>query len=469
MTPNGIIFTLKLYTFLLFHFKLYIMKTKSKSVEMPIINALAAGIDIGGKENYVAINQNQKDVRVFGVYHEDHKNLAKWLTENGITIVALEATGTFWQTLYFHLESLGFEVLLVSSKTIKNPSGKTDKKDCLWLQKLLSLGLLNGSFIPEPSIEKIRQFTRYRNTLVEEKGACANRVQKYLHQLNIRLDIAFSDIMGVSSLTILNAILAGERDADVLADMIEGNVKKSKEEIKKALCGNWREDLLFLIGDQLAIYKNFDLSIEKVEKRIEAELASITENEYKAPIDKLTKKKLQKGQYKIDVATLSYNYYGVDLMEVDGIAHNTVMSIIGEVGRDIYKFKTAKQFSSWLRLAPNNKISGGKILSNRTPKSKNNLAIAFRNAANTVGQRKDGMLKSFFSRIAYRKGRGAAITATARKLAVIIWNMIMKKESYKPILEEEYNQRLRDNAIKRMKKTMDRLGIGTNELIMQGG
>ena len=446
-----------------FILNLFIIK-KLETLEVEIVNPNAAGIDIGSRENYVAINDNKSDVVVFGVYECDYKALSDHLKQNGITIVAMEATGSYWQTLYHHLETAGFSVKLASSKTMKNPKGKTDKLDCLWLRKLLTLGMLEASFIPEPTIEKIRQFTRYRNTMVEERSACANRIQKFLHQLNIRLDVAFSDVMGASSLRILNAILDGERNADVLVELVEKTVKQSKDEIKKALAGNWREELLFLIKDQLMFCKSIDGSIERAEKQIELILGSIPSAPNKVDLPTLTKKKLQKGQYKINVSQLSYDYFGVDLMQIEGIAHNTVRSIISEVGRDIHKFKTAKQFVSWLRLAPNNKISGGKILSNRTPKSKNNLAIAFRNAANTIAQKKEGMLKTFFSRIAYRKGRGAAITATARKLGVIVWNMVMKLENYMPLQQADYIEKIRLNTIKNMQKTINKLNINTNEL-----
>ncbi|MEJ7610625.1 MAG: IS110 family transposase [Ferruginibacter sp.] len=438
---------------------------KKQTLDLPVINHHAAGIDVGSKEHWVAIGQNDTDVKIFGVYTKDYQSMVEWLNENAVTSIVMEATGSYWQTLFSHLEKAGFEVLLCSSKTIKNPAGKTDKKDSRWLQKLHTLGLLKPSFIPEKQIEELRQYTRYRHNIMLDASAHANRIQKILHLLNVRLDVVFSDVMGASGMKIIKAILAGERCGEALAAMANNGIKKSKQEIALALVGNWKKELLFQLADVLSLYERLQESIIKTEIQIEELLKEINKENAALYNDSLTKKKKQKGQYKIDVAGLSYQYFGVDLMAIDGVAHNTVMTLISEVGMDIKKFKTAKTFASWLRLCPNNKTSGGKILSSRTPRSKNLLAHAFRNAANTIAQRKEGSLKVFFSRIAFKKGRGAAISATARKIAVIVWNMILKQTPYLPIEENNYKEKIKKNCTNNIRKTMQRLNISVDELV----
>lgn len=440
---------------------------KKQNVQLPVINYHVAGIDVGSKEHWVAIGQNSADVRVFGVYTKDMDEMVSFLRDSNITEVVMEATGTYWQTLYSHLERAGFKTILSTSRGIKNPAGKTDRLDCQWLQQLRTLDLLKPSFIPEKDVEKIRQYTRYRNKLMLESTACINTIQKILQQLNLRLDVVLSDVVGVSGLNIINAILAGERDGNVLASLAKGNLKRTKEEIASALIGNWKEELLYQLKDQMEIYNHLQKSMNNTElKAEEALLEAIAKMEISYEEVPLTKKKIQKGQYKINVSKLSYQYYGVDLMAIEGIGQNTIMTLISEVGHDICKkFPSAKSFTKWLRVAPNHKITGGKVINHRTPKSKNLLALALRNAANTIAQRKEGVLKTFFSRIAFKKGRAAAITATARKLGVIIWTMIKNQKNYVPMNELKYDLKVKANAIKNIKNALKRHKINIDDII----
>lgn len=265
-----------------------------KELKMPIVHANTAGIDIGSKEHWVAVNQNPEDVRVFGVYEKDHKALGEWLKTNHIEHVVMEATGSYWQTLFNYLEKEGFKVLLCNTKIIKNPKGKSDNKDCMWLQKLHSLGLIHGSFVPDASIEKIRQYNRYRNALVEERTACINRMQKALQLLNVRLDVVLSDITGKSGLNIINAILNGERNPKVLASLAHGSVKKSQEEIAAALDGNYREELLFQLEDQLSLLNRFNASIERTECKVAEELQKVEASDNYDANAKVVKKKPKK-------------------------------------------------------------------------------------------------------------------------------------------------------------------------------
>jgi len=431
---------------------------------MEVINSHAAGIDVGSRSHHVAVNQELKDVREFGVYASDHDQMIEWLREMGVKTIAMESTGNYWQTLFAALQSAGFEVILVNGQQTQNIH-KTDVKDSRWIQKLHSLGLLTSSFLPSEQIGKIRNYHRHRQSLVEEGAKMVNKMQKALRLMNIRLDVAVSDIMGKSGTAIIEAILQGERSGERLAQLANELVKKSKEEISRALQGNWREELLYELKDCYELYQIFQMRMIKCDREIETLLQiAIEKNNPDEVAPKLTKKKQRKNQPKFDLATLSYLYTGVDLFAIEGVSYNTVMAFIAEVGTDIKKFPTAKKFCNWLRLAPNNKISGNKRISSRTPKGKHKLAQSLLHAANAIGKTKKGALTSFFKRIAYKKGREAAIIATARKVAVIIWNMIDKQMPYKPLEEKIYNEKIKQNVLNGIRKKMKRLDLSINDL-----
>jgi transposase len=435
-----------------------------EQISMEVINSHAAGIDVGSRSHHVAVNQELKDVREFGVYASDHDQMIEWLREMGVKTIAMESTGNYWQTLFAALQSAGFEVILVNGQQTQNIH-KTDVKDSRWIQKLHSLGLLTSSFLPSEQIGKIRNYHRHRQSLVEEGAKMVNKMQKALRLMNIRLDVAVSDIMGKSGTAIIEAILQGERSGERLAQLANELVKKSKEEISRALQGNWREELLYELKDCYELYQIFQMRMIKCDREIETLLQiAIEKNNPDEVAPKLTKKKQRKNQPKFDLATLSYLYTGVDLFAIEGVSYNTVMAFIAEVGTDIKKFPTAKKFCNWLRLAPNNKISGNKRISSRTPKGKHKLAQSLLHAANAIGKTKKGALTSFFKRIAYKKGREAAIIATARKVAVIIWNMIDKQMPYKPLEEKIYNEKIKQNVLNGIRKKMERLDLSINDL-----
>jgi transposase len=290
-------------------------------------------------------------------------------------------------------------------------------------------------------------------------------MQKAMRLMNIRLDVVISDITGVSGIKIIEAILAGERDGNTLSSLANTRVRKSKQEIADALQGQWSKELLYELQDSYELYKTYQDKIKKCDVEIEQIFKNSKVEKGEDKKRELTKKQTKgKNQHTFNLPEYSYKILGVDLFAIQGVSMNTVMTFIAEIGNDINKFKTAKQFTSWLRLAPNNRISGGKLISSRTPKGKNKFAIALRNAANTIDRLKEGMLTSFFKRIAYKKGRAAAITATARKIAVIIWNMVTKKEEYKPIKQEYYLEMMRAKKIAAIKKSMKKMGITTVEL-----
>jgi transposase len=459
-------------------------KTKNPgTVSMSVINAHAAGIDVGSREHYVAIGQQPQDVSKFGVYSKDNAKLVLFLQQQGIATVAMESTGTYWQPLFACIQAAGIEVVL-SNNYIKDPEKKTDAKDARWLQRLHTLGLLKTSFIPAAQIEQVRTYHRHRSSLVAQAATCTQKMQKALRLMNIRLDIALNDITGVSGMAILQAIVAGQRDGKALASLVDNRVRKSKDEIADALQGQWKAEQLYILKDELESYQHYQSRMANCDKQIEALLEQITaeiaatrkaetpatENISPVAAVKKTpgKNRKQKNGAAYNVSKLSMEYFGVDLLEVEGIGEATVMTFIAEVGSDIIKFPSKKHFTSWLRLSPNNKITGGKVFSSRTPKGKNILSNAFRLAANTIAQRKDGVLKKIFSRIAFKKGRAAAITALARRLAEIFWIMTVNKVPYKAQNEKEYEEKTKNNVIKNIQQKMRRLNLTAEDIVMNG-
>ena len=382
------------------------MEQKNESLSIEIVNPSAAGIDIGSRSHWVSIGQTEKHIREFGVFNEDLKAIADWLLENKITTVAMESTGTYWQALYAVLLSHGFEVILCNGKFTKNIKGrKTDIQDCAWIQKLHSIGLLSGSFLPDEATEQLRTYCRHRANLLDMAASTQKKMQKYLRLLNLRLDVVVNDICGLTGLAIVEAICNGETKPEKLAELRHGNCRKSEQEIAKALETNGRKDYLFALQQELDMYKIIQTKITTCDLEIEKMLNSMIDgddNKKQHYIDKKSHKRINKNTPKnIDLNIVGYQYFeGVDLMSIEGFSHGTILSLISEVGLEgIKKFPSAKQFASWLRLAPNNKKTGGKIISSKVPKGSNRLKIALRNAANAIGNLKDSTpLRDFFSK-----------------------------------------------------------------------
>lgn len=443
-----------------------------KQMSLEIVNPNAAGIDVGSRSHWVAVGQDAQDVKEFGVYSEDHLNLCKWLVEHSISTIAMESTGTYWQNLFSSLVSFGFDVILVNGKQTKNIKGKkTDIKDCQWIQKLHSLGLLSSSFLPDSTTDVIRTYSRHRQNLIKQSAHTVLKTQKYLRLMNIRLDVVVNDIVGVTGTKIITEFIAGERSGKKLAQHRHYNCRKSEEEITKALQYNGRNDYLFALKQEWDTYLHLQKQIQDVDAEIKKLLEDIIDNDDNKKQHIATKKPhKRKNKNTIegtDMNQLAYQYFeGIDLMSIEGVNDATIMTIISEVGLEgVKKFHAAKQFTAWLRLAPNNKISGGKVLSHHLPKGSSRLKIAFRNAANVIGNLKEGHLADFFRRINYKKGRATAVSATARKLAVIIWNMLVKGIPYNPPAQYLFlDEKRKLGLVKRIKKQMAKFEIQPEQL-----
>lgn len=445
---------------------------KKKKLEMEIINPHAAGIDIGSRSHFVAVGQALDDVKEFGVYAEDLSAICNHLKDFGITSVAMESTGDYWQNLFAELIKHNFEVILCNGKFTKHAKGKkTDVKDARWIQKLHALGLLTSSFLPDEQTEILRTYTRQRGNIIHQAAAASRKMQKYLKFLNFRLDVVVKDVCGLTGMKIIEDICKGNLDPHELAKHRHYNCRKSEAEIAKALHGNNREDFLFGLKQEFNSYQFLQKQLKACDKQIDAFIKKYFRS--KPELKKLkTEAKPHKRKNKNAPAIknfnqLAYQYFdGVDLLAIEGLSHSTVLSIMAEIGPEGFrKFNSSKQFVSWLRLAPNNKISGGRVLSSKVPKGSNRLKIALRQAANAIGNLKDTHLSDFFKRVAFRKGRQAAISATARKLGVIIWTMITKKIAYQPPREYLYlDQKRKLGLVKRIKKQIDKFDLKPEDI-----
>lgn len=448
--------------------------SRKKKTQMDVVHPNAAGIDVGSRSHFAAIGQGTDQVKEFGVYSADHQQLIKWFKENNVQQVAMESTGDYWQNLYSDLQAAGFEMTLANGKFTKNIKGKkTDVQDCQWIQKLHTLGLLSGSFLPDQYTEELRTYTRHRTNLLSMAAAASKKMQKNLRLMNLRLDVVVKDVCGLTGMKIIDAICAGETDPSKLASLRHFNCRKSEEEIAMALQSNGRKDYLFALKQEHQMYHELQAKIKQCDEQIKAFF-----NDYFLDRPELMNMNAPKKPYKrinkntpknIDINQVAFQYFGgVDLMSIEGVSHGTVLSIMSEIGPEGFKkFNSAKQFASWLRLSPNNKISGGKILSSKIPRGSNRLKIALRQAANAIGNLKDANLYSFFVRIALRKSRSAAVTATARKLAMIIWNMVTKKEAYNPPTQYEFLDQKRKRLVRQMRKQMVKFDIKTTEIALE--
>jgi transposase len=446
------------------------MKTKKEikptdaMISMPVVNPHAAGIDLGSKSHFVCVAQD--NVKEFGVFTADLHFIARHLQDHQVLTVAIESTGFYWRPLYLMLLDYGFEVLLVNAQHLKNVKGhKTDVVDSKWLQFLHSIGLLSNSFQPDAFTHELRVLTRHRKSLIEDASRFISKMNKILVLMNIQLHVVLRDITGQSGLKVIEAILKGERDAKKLAELVSFRVKATRENIEKALTGDFRKEYLFELSQCYQLYTVYWQKIEETDVQIE-DLLKIcvahnpVTNKYKSPKNK----QYQKNDPNFNVGRYAHQMSGgVELLAINGVGSATVLTLISETGLDLSKFKTAKHFAAWLGFAPNRKITGGKVISSHTRKKTNPLAKAIRDSANAAGNSKS-RLGDFFRHLAYRKGRMVAIGATSRKIAVIIYKMLMQGKAFKYEYDQHETQHIRNSKIKNIIKTIQNYNISKNEL-----
>jgi transposase len=440
---------------------------KNKKIKRRNVSALhimqphAAGIDIGATEIYVAVpnDRDETPVRRFETFTEDLHEAAKWLKSCKIESIAMESTGVYWIPIFQILDAYGFEVFLVNARHVKNvPGRKTDVLDCQWIQYLHSVGLLRGSFRPDQEICAVRSLLRHRDNMVKAASRHVQHMQKALTQMNLQIHNVISNICGVTGLAIIDAILAGERDPKKLADLRDRRIRAEKNTIIKSLVGDYRQEHLFTLKQALASYRHYCQLIEECDGEIEKLL-----REFESRIDldenlstppKNTRRKPQGNEPKFDLKSHMHRILGTDLTKIDGISVITTHIIFSEIGPDLSKFPTVQHFCSWLGLCPNNKISGGKVLSSHTRPGTNRVAQALRIASQSLWNSRS-YLGGYFRRLRARHGAPKAITATAHKLARVIYHLIKNQKSFDETIfadqEANHKKRLEQNLKKQAK------------------
>ena len=346
------------------------------------IRSDAAGIDIGARLIHVAVaaERDARPVRECQTFTQDLYALADWLEACGVRTVAMESTGVYWIPLFQILEARGFEVCLVNARHVKHvPGRKTDFADCQWLQYLHSVGLLTASFRPAQHICGLRSLLRHRESLIQAAAAHVQRVQKALDQMNLQRHHVISDLTGMTGLAIIDAILSGERDATKLAALRDWRVHASQETIRKALVGDYRPEHVLTLRQSLGAYRHYQQLVAECDIEIERHLTAMPDAHPGAPIAPpatVGRRKPRGNQPHVDLRAHLHRLFGVDLTTIPGIDVLTAHTLLTEVGADLSKFPTPAAFASWLGLCPDNRISGGKVLSVRTRRVKNRAALA---------------------------------------------------------------------------------------------
>lgn len=429
-----------------------------------VLNRNAAGIDIGANEHWVAVpaDRDPEPVRRFAAFTGDLVALAEWLRRCGVTSVVMEATGVYWIPLFQILETRGFEVKLVNAKHVRHvPGRKTDQRDCQWLQELHSYGLLSASFRPENDICVLRAYLRHRDNVIRAAAQQVQLMQKSLIQMNVLLHNVISDITGLTGRKILDDILRGERDPMVLAAHRHPRIRATSEEIARSLHGDYREEHLFTLRQAVESYDFFgrqlrecDESILKVLRQFEPKLPP----EATPPPSTSSHHKPQRNEPPVEFGGILYRLLGVDMTQVPGVQASTAITIVSEIGLDVSKFRSEKQFSSWLGLSPSPKISGGKRLGEERRRIRNRVAQALRIAATSL-QRSPTALGAFFRRMRFRLGPAKAIKATAHKLARILYRLLRYGTAYVETGQQAYEEQFRTRQIKGLQRRAQDLGF----------
>lgn len=430
------------------------------------VNQNAAGVDIGATEIVACVSDGDEVqlVKAFGNYTVDLQSISKWFRKHKVKTVAMESTGVYWIPLFEELERQGFECLLISSRSLRKVAGqKTDVEDAQWIQTLHSYGLLKGSFRPQADLVALRTLLRHRAQMLEHRAPHIQHMQKALLQMNIQLSQAVSDVMGVTGQKIIRAIVAGMRKPEELATFREPGCKHSREEIAKALTGTWREEHLYVLKQSLELYDHYTEKIEACDVEINRQYGMTRPDWGNEELPVVPDKKRHahsKNAPKAprEIRTHLYRINGVDLSLVDGMGVSLAQTVTMEVGSNVgEKFPTEKHFCSWLGLAPKHDISGGKVLNNKTLKTKNRAGQAFRLAANSV-KKADCPFGVLYRRMRARLGPAQATVATAHAIARVVYKMLRYKVEYDPLSVNEYQKQYEEQQVKYMKKRAAKFG-----------
>lgn len=441
-------------------------KTGKRVEHVEVIHPNAAGLDIGAREIYGCIppDREGETVRMFGTFTPDLHGLAAWLVANNVDTVAMESTGVYWIPVFEILEARGLKVFLVNGWHIKHvPGRKSDVADCQWIQKLHALGLLSGSFRPDGEMCALRAYLRHRTDLVHHRAAHVQHMQKALQQMNIQLPQVLADITGDTGMAIVRAIVAGERDSVKLAQLRNYRCKSSEDVIAKALTGTWKDEHLFALGQALALYDFYTQQVAACDARIEQHYTAMRPRweieDAKAILpSRKPHQKRRANEPNLDVRGEIIRLTGVDLAAVDGIGASLAQTILSEIGTDMSKWATDKQFTAWLGLAPRNDISGGKVLRSRTLPSRNRAGQAFRQAATAVA-RSSTAFGAYYRRKRAQGGPLFAQAATAHKIARTVYHLLKYHVQYEDIGAERFALKQRQRDVAALHKKATKLGF----------
>jgi transposase len=432
---------------------------------MPTVHPNAAAIDIGATMHMAAVRADRasEPVRTFGTFTADLHRLVEWFTECGVETVVMESTSVYWIPIFELLDARGFAVCLVNARDAKHvPGRKTDVSDAQWLQRLHSHGLLRASFRPKGQIAELRAYVRQRERLLEYAASHIQHMQKALTEMNLQLHHVVADVTGATGLRIIRAIIAGERDPEVLAGLRHYSCHSSAETIAQALTGSYRNEHLFALEQALALYEVYHEKASACDARIEAVLRLLTADRGRSgsepvPPPRRRRRADQANALAFDARAALFQFLGKDITRIDGLGPYLSLKLIAECGDDLSSWPSAKHFTSWLGLAPSNKISGGKVLSSRTRRSGGRAAALLRLAAVTVG-RTDTALGAFYRRLSARIGKAKAVTATARKVAVLFYNAVRHGMEYVDPGASAYETRYRTRVVNSLHHRLIRYG-----------
>ncbi len=424
------------------------------------LNLNAAAIDVGASSHFVAVppGRDSTDVREFATFTSDLYRLADWLQACQVDTVVMESTGVYWIPLFEILEDRGFTVRLVDARHVKHVSGrKSDVLDCQWLQQLHTYGLLQGAFRPTEEIAVLRSYLRQRAMLIRYAAAHVQHMQKALQQMNVLLHQVVRDITGLTGMTIIRAIVAGERDPQVLAQHRDYRCRRSAAAIAQSLTGNYRVEHVFALTQALALYDSYQAQIALCDQQIEQYLHTFTPVTMELPPPGPAKQH-NKNDLAFDVQTILYQITGVDLTRIDGIGASTALAVISEIGTDMNRWPSVKHFTSWLGLCPGTKVSGGKVLGSKTKPAANRAAATLRMAAVSLA-RSESALGAYYRRMAARVGKAQAVTATAHKLARLIYSMLRYGTEYVDAGQEYYERQYKERVVRNLNQRAKALGF----------
>jgi len=441
---------------------------------LEVVHPDAAGIDIGNESHFVAIppDRDTIPIREFGSWTADLHAMAQWLKANGIKTVAMQSTGVYWIAVEEVLQEHGFEVYLVNARGTKNlPGRKSDVQESEWLRKLHTYGLLRNSFRPPSEIRSVRTIWRQRDRLVKDCGRAIQQMQKALTTMNIQLANTISDISGASGQAIIRAIVAGTRDPRELAKFRDPRIAASEEEIVQCLQGNWREDVLFELRQVLDAYDFYQKQMADCGRELEKYMATVTSRDIPEKQDlpeggralpmkksRRRSKSPKKNYPDFNLPAELQRTMGVDLTLIDGIDTITAQVIFSEIGTDFSAFPTENHFASWLTLAPQRDISGGKVIRHVPAAGRNRVANALRMAAQSLS-RSDSYLGARYRRLRARLDGKVAVKAMARQLACLVYRMVTKGQAYVDRGAQYYEKKRQDREKVALSYRASRLGF----------